>query len=75
MYVSVCVCTMCMFLCASVLCVCFCVHLCHVYVSVYISFFLQILVGEDGGVGSNLEHSAADGVAAITVDLFALDLQ
>ena len=33
------------------------------------------MLGEDGGVGSNLEHSAADGVAAITVDLFALDLQ
>ena len=28
----------------------------------------------DGGCGSNLEHSAADGVAATQVDSYALDL-
>lgn len=34
----------------------------------------QLLVGEDGFVGSLLEHSAADGPAAIVIDIFTLDL-
>ena len=28
----------------------------------------------DGSSGSNLEHSAADGVAAFQVDIYALDM-
>lgn len=28
----------------------------------------------DGGCGSNLEHSAADGVAAVEVDIYVLDM-
>ena len=28
----------------------------------------------DGGSGSNLEHSAADGVAAMQVDIYTLDV-
>lgn len=35
---------------------------------------LQVNVGQDGEVGCNLEHSAADGVCAITVYLTALDI-
>jgi len=39
------------------------------------SLSCQFMLGEDGGAGSNLEHSAADGIAGIQVNLFALDLQ
>ena len=35
---------------------------------------MQLFVGEDGFVGSLLEHSAADGPAAIVIDVFTLDL-
>ena len=31
-------------------------------------------MGEDGGGGSMLEHSASDGVTAISMNQFALDL-
>ena len=39
-------------------------HFCH----------LQLFVGEDGFIGSLLEHSAADGPPAIMIDVFTLDL-
>ena len=35
---------------------------------------VQIVIGDDGGGGSILEHSAADGPAAIAATQFALDL-
>jgi carnitine O-acetyltransferase len=35
---------------------------------------VQIVVGEDGGSGSLLEHSAGDGPAAIASNIFAMDL-
>ena len=41
---------------------------------VLVSCPYQLLVGEDGFVGSLLEHSAADGPAAILIDVFMLDL-
>ena len=31
-------------------------------------------MSSDGGCGSNLEHSAADGVAAMQVDIYVLDM-
>ena len=35
---------------------------------------MQIVIGEDGGCGSILEHSAGDGPAAIASNTFVLDL-
>ena len=35
--------------------------------------FKQLFVAPDGGNGSNIEHSAADGVASAQVNAFALD--
>ena len=34
----------------------------------------QVVVGEDGGCGSILEHSAGDGPAAIASNIFVMDL-
>ena len=34
---------------------------------------MQAFISPDGGGGSNLEHSAADGVAAMQVDVYVLD--
>lgn len=33
-----------------------------------------MIVGEDGGCGSILEHSAGDGPAAIAMSIFSMDL-
>ena len=40
----------------------------------YYFCLLQMFIGEDGFVGSLLEHSAADGPPAIMIDVFTLDL-
>ena len=36
--------------------------------------YVQAFVSPDGGGGSNLEHSAADGIAAMQVDIYVLDM-
>ena len=46
----------------------------HTYIIITVVTIMQLFVGEDGFVGSLLEHSAADGPAAIVIDVFTLDL-
>ena len=38
------------------------------------SYPMQIVVGEDGGCGSLLEHSAGDGAASMASNIFCMDL-
>lgn len=43
------------------------------FFNVFLFGFEQLFVAPDGGNGSNIEHSAADGVASAQVNAFALD--
>lgn len=45
------------------------------YIHLSGSLDLQILCGEDGVVGSNIEHTAVDATIVMTVGLCALHMQ